>query len=100
MQFLTMHDGAINILAIDSSSDSMLPPEPMARSAAREYDEELRKTPQDLALRRLYGIMLITSWGSVGWNARNVGFEMTSYWLPHPQMSWKLVKGLKNIAQG
>jgi hypothetical protein len=93
-------DGAINILVIDSSSDSMLPPEAMARSAAKEYDEALRKTPDDLALRRLYGIMLITSWGSVDWNSRNVGFEMTRYPLPNPQMSWKLIEGLQSIGRG
>ena len=61
-------DGAINILAIDSSSDSMVPPEAMART--------------------------------VGRNSRNVGFEMTWYALPNPQISWKLIEGLKSIGQG
>jgi hypothetical protein len=93
-------DGAINILVIDSSSESMLPAEAMARSAVKEYDEELCKTPHDVALRRLYGIMLITSWGSVGWNSRNVGFEMTWYALPHPQMTWKLIESFKGIGRG
>jgi hypothetical protein len=48
-------DGAINILVIDSSSESMDSVDVMALSGMREYDEELRKTPHDVALRRLHG---------------------------------------------
>ena len=69
-------DGAINILVIDSSSDCMDYVDEMALSGMREYNEELRKTPNDVALRRLHGIMLISDWGSVGPNSRNVGFAM------------------------
>jgi hypothetical protein len=91
-------DGAFNILVIDSSSESMEPAEPTARSAARMWDEELRKTPHDSALRRLHGIMLITSWGSVGRNSRNVAFAMTKYALP--PMSLKLIQALDSIDRG
>jgi hypothetical protein len=91
-------DGALNILVIDSSSESMEPADAMARSGAREYDEELRRTPHDSALRKLHGIMLITSWGSVGWNSRNVAFAMTEYALP--PMSWNLIQALRSIGRG
>jgi hypothetical protein len=95
----TYVDGAFNILVIDSSSESIDGPgaEPMARSAAREYDVELYKTPYDAALRNLHGIMLITSWGSVGWNSRNVGFAMTEHADPP---SWRLVEALKSVCRG
>jgi hypothetical protein len=88
-------DGALNILVIDSSSESMEPAEAMARSGAREYDQELLKTPHDSALRRLHGIMLVTSWRSVGRNSQNVAFAMTKYALP--PMSWNLIQALESI---
>ncbi len=91
-------DGALNILVIDSSSESMEPADATARSAARMCDEELIKTPHDSALRRLHGIMLITSWGSVGRNSRNVAFAMTKYALP--PMSLKLIQALESIGRG
>jgi hypothetical protein len=89
-------NGAINILVIDSSSESMEPADAMARSGAREYDEELRKTPDDPTLRRLHGIMPITSWGSV--NSGNVAFATTRYALP--LMSLNLIQALDSISRG
>lgn len=89
-------DGAPNILVVDCSSESMEPADATARSGARQYDEELRKTPHDSALRRLHGIMLITSWGSV--NSGNVAFAMTKYALP--PMSLKLIQALDSIGRG
>jgi hypothetical protein len=91
--------GALNILVIDSSSDAILPADAMARSAADEYDEELRKTPQDLALRRLNGIMLITAWGSVGSNSRNVAFAFTRHALLWPR-NWWFFEALDTIGRG
>ena len=91
-------DGALNVLVIDSSSESMEPADAMAASGAKEFDEEFRKTPHDLALRRLHGIMLITSWGTVGWNSRNVAFAPTDHAMP--QMSWALIQGPKDIGRG
>jgi hypothetical protein len=91
-------DGALNILVIDSSSESLGFADAMALSGVREYDEELRKTPHDSALRRLHGIMLITSWGSVGWNSRNVAFARTEHAVP--SMTWSLVQALNSIGRG
>ncbi len=94
-------DGAFNILVIDSSSESMEPAEPTARSAARMWDEDLRKLPHDSALRRLHGIMLITSWGSVGRKSRNVAFAMTKNTLDaFPPMSLNLIQALESIVRG
>jgi hypothetical protein len=67
-------DGAVNILIVDSASPSM---ELMARSAANEYSEQIRKHPQDLALRRLHGIMIINEWTRVTGGFRNVDFALT-----------------------
>jgi hypothetical protein len=89
---------ALNILVVDSSSESMEPGDAMARSAAGMYDDALRKTPHDSALRRLHGIMLITSWGSVGRNLQNVAFATTQYALP--RMNWNLIQALESICRG
>jgi hypothetical protein len=94
-------DGAFNILVIDSSSESMEPTEPTARAAAGMWDEECRKSPQDSALRRLHGIMLITSWGSVGRNSPNVAFAITKNALDAlPPMSLNLIQALESIVRG
>jgi hypothetical protein len=90
---------ALNILVIDSSSDAILPADAMALSAAKEYDEELRKTPQDLALRRLNGIMLITAWGSIGSNLRNVAFAFMRHPLRWPK-NWRFFEALDSIGRG
>jgi hypothetical protein len=79
---------ALNILVIDSSSD-----------AVKEYDEERRKTPQDLALRRLNGIMLIAAWGSVGLNLRNVAFAFTDDALLWPK-HFRFFEALAGIGRG
>jgi hypothetical protein len=60
------------------------------------HDEELRKNPHDAALRRLHGIMLITSWGSM--NSGNVAFAMTKYALP--PMNCNLIQALDGISRG
>jgi hypothetical protein len=88
-------DAAVNILVVDSCSESMEPAGAMAHSATRTFDEEVRKSPPGSALRRLHGIMLITSWGSVGPNSRNVAFAMTKY--AAPPMSLKLIQALDSI---
>lgn len=67
-------DRAINILVIDSASESL---DLMAKSGANEYSDELRKTPHDLELRRLHGIMIINVWSRVAGGFRNVDFAMT-----------------------
>jgi hypothetical protein len=90
-------NGAFNILVIDSSSESMEPADIMVRTGVRVYDEERRKTPHDLALRRLHGIGLITSWGSVGRNSRNVAFSMTDD--AFPTMNLDLIRGLMSISR-
>jgi hypothetical protein len=91
-------NGAINVLVIDSESSGCFDlAETLAGSAAREFDEEVRRAPGDLALRRLLGILVIASWGSAGWNSRNVGFEKTEHALPH--MSWKLIEAFRSIGQ-
>jgi|HubBroStandDraft_6_1064221.scaffolds.fasta_scaffold205089_1 hypothetical protein len=92
-------ENALNILAIDSSSDAILPADAMARSAAAEYDNELRKTPQDLALQRLNGIMLISAWGSVGSNLRNVAFASTKHALLWPR-DYRFFEALDAIGRG
>lgn len=91
----TRIDAAVNILVVDSCSESMEPAGAMAQSAASMCDEELRKNPHDSALRKLHGIMLITSWGSVGRNSRNVAFAMTKY--AAPPMSLKLIQALDSV---
>lgn len=92
-------DGAINILIVDSSSGGyFIPAEEMARSAAREFDEKVHRTPDDIALRRLHGIMVVASLG-MGWNFWNVGFAMTEFAIPHAQMSWNLITAFKTIGQ-
>ena len=88
-------DGSTNILVIDSSSESL---EEMATSGANEYSDELRKTPNDLALRRLHGIMIINVWGSVGGGLRNVDFATTKY--PLQPMSYKLAMAFREIRIG
>lgn len=90
---------ALNILVIDSRSDAILPADAMARSVADEYDKELRKTPQDLALRRLNGIMLVAAWGSVGSNLRNVAFAFTRHALLWPR-DWRFFEALDTIGRG
>lgn len=87
--------GAVNILVIDSSSDSLML---MAPSAVNEFDELLLKTPSDAALRRLNGIMLITNWGSVSGGFRNVQFSPTRY--PSVQMNRPLAQALQEIYCG
>jgi hypothetical protein len=67
-------DGATNILIVDSASPSM---ELMAKSAANEYSEGIRNSPQDSALRRLHGIMIINEWAQVAGGLRNVDFALT-----------------------
>lgn len=90
---------ALNILVIDSSSDAILPADDMARSAVNEYDEEVRKTPQDLALQRLNGIMPITAWGSDGLNLRNVAFAFTRHALLWPK-HLRFFGALNSIGRG
>ncbi len=91
---------ALNILVIDSSSDAVLPPDAMARSAVKEYDEELRKTWQwILALRSLNGIMLITAWGSASSNLRNVAFAFTGHALLLPK-AYHFYEALNSIGRG
>jgi hypothetical protein len=91
-------EGALNILAVDSGSESMLLADATARSGAKEYDEEILKNPNDFALRRLHGIMLVAEWGSAGLGSRNVAFAMTEHALP--RMSWDLIQALKSIGRG
>ena len=85
----------MNILVIDSSSDSL---EEMATSGANEYSDRVRKTPNEPALRRLHGIMIINVWGSVDGGFSNVDFAMTKY--PLPPMSSKLATALPEIQVG
>ena len=90
-------DGAINILVIETSSEAVGPlglVDVMAKSAAREYDAELYKTPSDVALRKLNGIMLVSPVLSE-WNTPSVAFAGTQY--PSRQMSYELYKALMSI---
>jgi hypothetical protein len=90
-------DGAINILVIESSSETIVPlglVKVMAESSAREYDAALYKTPGDAALRRLNGIMLVAP-GLAEWNRPCVGFAPTEY--ASTQMSYNLYKALIGI---
>jgi hypothetical protein len=88
-------DDAINILVIDSASESL---ELMAKSGANEYSEELRKTPQDLKLVRLHGIMIINVWARMAEGFRNVDFAMTESGFA--AMSHHLALSLQTIRAG
>ncbi len=85
-------DGAVNILVVDSRSESM---ELMAQSAVNEFDDQVLKTPGDQALRKLNGIMLITSWSSTD---GNVEFCRTQR--PTVPMSPRLALALDNVRKG
>ncbi|HWD00554.1 MAG TPA: hypothetical protein VG456_27545 [Candidatus Sulfopaludibacter sp.] len=88
-------EGAMNLLVIDSGSDSL---QLMTETGARIYDDELRKTPEDMALRRLHGIMTINTWGAVRGGFRNVEFAIQHHSLP--PLNWQLVEALKEVARG
>ncbi|HYL73377.1 MAG TPA: hypothetical protein VEU96_04190 [Bryobacteraceae bacterium] len=88
-------DGAINILVIDSASESL---GLMAKSGANEYSDEVRNTPHDLELRRLHGIMIINVWGRVAGGFCNVDFGMTESGFEG--MSYDLATALEEIRVG
>jgi len=88
-------EGALNILVIDSNSESM---ELMAQSAVNEFDDQMLKTPGDQALGRLNGIMLIMSWGSTDGGWRNVEFCPARR--PTLPMSPRLALALDNVRVG
>jgi hypothetical protein len=86
---------AINILVIDSASESL---ELMAGSGANEYSDELRKAPHDLELQRLHAVMIINVWGRVAGGFCNVDLGLTEPGLKG--MSYDLATALGNIRVG
>jgi len=88
-------DGAINVLVIDSASESL---DLMAKSGANEYSDEIRKTPKDAALQRLHGIMIINVWSKVGGVPSNVDFGITQPGLR--TMNVELARALESIRVG
>lgn len=88
-------DDAINILVIDSASESL---ELMASSAANEYSSEIRKIPNDRALHRLHGIMIINVWSRVGGVPSNVDFGITQAGVR--TMTYELAHALESIRVG
>jgi hypothetical protein len=88
-------DGAINILVIDSASESL---DLMAKSGANEYSEEIRKAPHDTQLQRLHGIMIINIGGTVGGAPSNVDFGITQPGFR--TMSFELARALESIRVG
>jgi hypothetical protein len=87
--------GAINVLVIDSASESL---ELMAKSAANEYSDEFHKTPRDVRLRRLHGIMIINVWARMTGGLCNVDFGMTEFGFT--AMSYRLATSLQGIRTG
>jgi len=87
--------GAANILVIDSDSEAL---EGMALSGANGYDAEVRRSPDDAALRRLNGIMIINVCQSISVQYGNVDFAVTRY--PSRRMSAALEIALRKIRFG
>jgi hypothetical protein len=68
------HEGEINILIIDSDSETL---HLMARSGAQEFSDDKERKPPNSPLHRLNGIMLITSMIGVRGGPWNVDFAIT-----------------------
>ena len=87
-------EGEINILIIDSDSETHL----MARSGAQEFSDDKHCEPRDSPLHRLNGIMLITSLVGVRGGHWNVDFAVTR--CPARRMSFRLLRALAEMKMG
>jgi hypothetical protein len=88
-------DGEINILIIDSDSETL---HQMARSGAQEFSDDKQHAPPDSSLHRLNGIMLMTLMVGVRGGAWNVDFAITRG--PTKRMSFRLLRALAKIRLG
>jgi len=88
-------EGEINILVIDSDSETL---HLMARSGAQEFSDDKQREPRDSPLHRLNGIMLMTSLIGVRGRHWNVDFAITR--CPARRMSFRLLRALAEIRMG
>jgi hypothetical protein len=88
-------EGEINVLIIDSDSDTL---DLMARSGAQEFSDDKEREPSNSPLHRLNGIMLITSMIGVRGGPWNVDFAITR--APARRMSFRLLRALAEIRMG